>query len=115
MAEQSSEVIVVATFTALAGKEEDGARFLSQIVAPSHDNADCLLLALHRDFDNAGRFTFIERWVSRERLEASYETEEFKEFINGSLAYFDGPPAITLNEALPYGEQSKGSLAGASL
>ncbi|WP_375488478.1 putative quinol monooxygenase [uncultured Jatrophihabitans sp.] len=114
MAEHDHEVIVVATFIAREDKADEGEKFLRKIVAPTHESPDCLLLALHRALDDPNKFVFIERWVSRETLEASYETQVFKSFIQDSLAYFDGPPEITLCAAVPDGQPSKGSLAGAS-
>src|SRR5690348_10204719 len=65
-----SEVVVVGSFTALPGKEAEAVEAFEALVAPTHAEDGCILYALHRGTDDPARLAFVERWASREHLDA---------------------------------------------
>lgn len=105
------EIIVIATLTAQEGKEADGAQFLSQLLAPTHEDDGCLLYALHRGAENSRKFAFVERWASRSQLEDHLSTSDFKKAMREITKYFVDEPDITMYEPVPAGDPKKGSLA----
>jgi quinol monooxygenase YgiN len=64
------EVAVVAIFVAKPGKEEELRQVLEANVAPTRKEEGALQYDLHRDVEEPRRFIFVERWASREALDA---------------------------------------------
>ena len=64
------EVVVVGSFKINPGKEEEALDAFKALVAPTHGEDGCILYALHRGVEDPARLTFIERWESRELLDA---------------------------------------------
>jgi quinol monooxygenase YgiN len=105
-----SEVVVVGAFVAREGKEDEATAAFQALVEPTHAEDGCILYALHRGNDDPRRLAFIERWASRELLNAHLESDHVK----GVLAVADdlfSESDITVYDALPGGEPKKGSLA----
>ena len=69
-----SEVVVVGSFKAQPGKEDEGLEAFKALVEPTHAEDGCILYALHQGSDDPARLTFIERWASREALDAHLKT-----------------------------------------
>ncbi len=70
-----SEVVVVGSFKIKPGKEEEALEAFKALVEPTHREEGCILYALHRGVDDPGRLTFIERWESRELLDAHLRSD----------------------------------------
>jgi quinol monooxygenase YgiN len=107
-----SEVVVVASFAAQSGKEQEAEKFLWELLATTHAEAGCLLYALHRGLDDPRRIVYVERWESRPLLEQHLHSEH----IQGALArvgeFFSEAPDIVYYEAIPGGDADKGTIAG---
>jgi quinol monooxygenase YgiN len=107
-----SEIVVLATFMTHPGKEAEAEEFLSELLAPTHGEAGCLLYAIHRGVDDPLRVAFVERWASRELLEQHIASEHIQNALDEVGRYFSHGPEIVFYEAIPGGETDKGSLAG---
>jgi quinol monooxygenase YgiN len=107
-----SEVMVLATFMTHPGKEVEAERFLSDLLAPTHDEPGCLLYALHRGIDDPLKIAFVERWESRELLEQHIASEHIQTALGEVSDYFAVGPEIVFYEAIPGGHDDKGSIAG---
>jgi quinol monooxygenase YgiN len=105
------EVIVVGAFTANPGKEEETLEALNALVEPTHGEEGCILYALHRGTDDPARFAFIERWESRERLDAHLTTPHVAAVLERADELWGENGDITVYEAISAGEPRKGSLA----
>ena len=105
-----AEIVVVGSFRAEPGKEEEALKAFEGLVAPTHAEPGCILYALHRGTDDPRRLTFIERWESREALDAHLATPHVQEVLKVAEELFGDSPDITVFEALPGGEPRKGSL-----
>jgi quinol monooxygenase YgiN len=107
-----SEVVVLATFTTHPGKEDAAARFLDELLAPTHAEPGCLLYAVHRGLDDPQKMAFVERWESRQLLETHIASDHIQNALAEVSEYFSHGPEIVFYEALPGGESDKGSVAG---
>jgi quinol monooxygenase YgiN len=107
-----SEVVVIATFVTHPGKEDSAARFLDELLAPTHAEQGCLLYAVHRGLDDPQKMVFVERWASRELLETHIASDHIQDALKAVGDYFASGPEIVFYEALPGGEHDKGSIAG---
>jgi len=105
-----AEVVVVGSFTARSGKEREAEEAFTALLEPTHGEEGCILYALHRGVDDPERLAFIERWASREALEAHLNSPHVKEVLSRAEDLF-GDSDITVYEPLPGGETRKGSLA----
>ena len=105
------EVIVVGAFKANPGKEEEALEAFEALVQPTHDEEGCILYALHRGADDPARLTFIERWESRELLDAHLGSPHVAALLERAEELFGENADITVYEAVPAGESHKGSLA----
>jgi quinol monooxygenase YgiN len=106
-----AEVVVVGSFTAREGKEAEAEDAFRALLEPTHAEDGCILYALHRGAEDPRRLTFIERWASREALEAHLGTPHIQGALERAEELFGDSGEITVYEALPGGETRKGSLA----
>lgn len=107
-----SEIVVVGAFTALPGKEADAREAMEGLIAPTHAEEGCILYALNVGADDPARLTFVERWASREALDAHMRTPHLTAALGRLDELFTDHRDITVFEAVPGGEPRKGSLAG---
>lgn len=107
-----AEVVVVGSFTAEPGKEDEAVEALQALVEPTHQEDGCILYALHRGVDDPRRLAFVERWASREELDAHLSSLHVEEALARVEELFGDSGDIVVYEPLPGGETAKGSLAG---
>jgi quinol monooxygenase YgiN len=105
-----SEVVVVGSFVAREGKEDDARATFQALVEPTHAEDGCILYALHQGHDDPRRLAFVERWASKEAIDAHLESDHVKSALAKADELFESAD-ITIYDALPGGEERKGSLA----
>jgi quinol monooxygenase YgiN len=105
-----SEVVVVGAFTARDGKESEAEEAFKALVDPTHAEDGCVLYALHRGHDDPRKLAFVERWESKEKLDAHLESEHVKDVLTKADDLFASAD-ITVYDAIPGGQERKGSLA----
>ena len=64
------------------GRQEDLARELQALVAPTRQEAGCLAYELHRDPENAKKFMFYEQFTDQAALDAHIDAPYFKKFLD---------------------------------
>jgi quinol monooxygenase YgiN len=106
-----SEVVVVGSFTAQPGKEEEAAQAFRDLIEPTHAEDGCILYALHQGADDPRRLAFVERWASRELLDAHLASDHVQGLLAKAPELFSDGGDIVVYGALPHGEEKKGSLA----
>ncbi|MGN6166680.1 MAG: putative quinol monooxygenase [Solirubrobacteraceae bacterium] len=104
------EIVVVGAFTAKPGKEKDAKQALEALIEPTHKEPGCILYALHQGADDPARLAFIERWASREELNAHLKSDHVAELLRRVDELFQTSD-ITVYNPLLGGESKKGSLA----
>lgn len=105
------EVVVVGAFRINPGKEEEAFEALTALIEPTHREEGCLLYALHRSTDDPARLTFIERWESRELLDAHLKSDHVAALLARADELWGDNVEVTVSEAIPAGDPEKGSLA----
>jgi quinol monooxygenase YgiN len=106
-----SEVVVVGSFTAEPGREAEAEETFRALLEPTHGEDGCILYALHRGVDDPRRLTFIERWASREALEAHLASPHIAAALARATELFGESGDITVYEPVPGGQERKGSIA----
>jgi len=106
-----SEVVVVGSFKARPGKEAEAVEAFEALVEPTHREAGCILYALHQGVNDPRRLAFIERWASREQLDAHLQSAHVQKALERVEVIFGDSADIVVYEPLPGGETKKGSLA----
>ena len=106
-----SEVVVVGSFTAREGKEAEALEAFEALVEPTHGEEGCILYALHQGAEDPARLAFVERWASREALDAHLASPHIQDVLAHAEELFADGGDIVVYDAAPGGEDRKGSLA----
>ena len=106
-----SEVVVVGSFKAQPGKEAEAVEAFRALVDPTHREEGCILYALHQGSDDPSRLAFVERWASRELLDAHLQSEHVAGVLEHVEELFGDSADIVVYEPVEGGEAAKGSLA----
>jgi quinol monooxygenase YgiN len=106
-----SELVVVGSFTAKPGKEAEAAEAFKALIEPTHGEEGCILYALHQGADDPRRLAFVERWASRDALDAHLASPHIQDVLARAEELFGDSGEIILYESLPGGETKKGSIA----
>jgi quinol monooxygenase YgiN len=112
VAANSSEVVVVGSFRARPGKEVEAAEAFKALVGPTHAEDGCILYALHQGADDPRRLVFVERWGSRELLDAHLQSPHVSAVLERVEELFGDSADIVVYQPVPEGQPKKGSLAG---
>jgi quinol monooxygenase YgiN len=105
------EIVVVGSFRAKPGQEAAAREAFESLVSPTHAEDGCVLYALHQGADDPARLAFVERWASREELDAHLKSDHIAAVLARADELFADGGDIVVYDALPGGEQTKGSLA----
>lgn len=106
-----SEIVVVGSLKARAGKEDATREALAGLVAPTHAEDGCILYALHQGVADTTRFAFVERWESQAKLDAHLGSDHIAAVLAQADELLAEAPDIVVYEALAHGDERKGSLA----
>jgi quinol monooxygenase YgiN len=106
-----SEIVVVASFVAQEGKEDEAVAAMQALLEPTHAEDGCILYSLHQGADDPRRIVFVERWESRDHLQRHLGAAHVEDLLGKADDLFSEPGDIVIYEARPGGESKKGSLA----
>ncbi|HSW87250.1 MAG TPA: putative quinol monooxygenase [Rhabdochlamydiaceae bacterium] len=81
---------------------------LKALSTATHSEPGCMLYALHRDVNDPSLFIFIERFVSKEALEAHFASYHFMKHFAVISSLIANEPEIIYLDSL--GEGKKGRL-----
>lgn len=107
-----SEIVVVAHARAKEGRGAEAEALLVGLVGPTHNERGCVTYALHRDAADPDHLVFVERWESREALDAHSKAPHLSLLSDVGPMVLTGPVEVTVLEPVPAGEPGKGTLAG---
>jgi quinol monooxygenase YgiN len=77
----SDTIVLNVHMEAKDGREEDLARELQSLVAPTRQEQGCLTYELHRDPENDKMFMFYEQFADQTALDAHIGASYFKRFL----------------------------------
>lgn len=107
-----SEVVVVVLSRAVPGRVEEGLAAFSKIAAVTHTEEGCLAYALHREPADPDRIVLVERWATREALDAHLESAHLLAFRRDSDDIWAEPATIMVLDPVGSGDPAKGLLRG---
>jgi quinol monooxygenase YgiN len=105
-----SEIIVVGSFKARPGKEDEALAAFQALVEPTHREDGCILYALNRGVDDPSHLAFVERWSSIEAHDAHMESAHIQDILGHVEELFGEDASIVRYVEVPAGEPKKGSL-----
>lgn len=105
-----AEVVVVASFLAHPGREEEAIAALTPTIEQTHDEPGCLSYALHRDAATPNRLVLVERWVSQADLDAHLGQPYVAQLGEVAAELLEEPPVVYFCSPLPVGDPDKGIL-----
>ena len=108
-----SEVVVIVTLQAQAGREQEMAEVLTAGSGQTHEEDGCLVYAMHQRVDDPLEFAIVECWASQEHLDTHLGLPKVKEMIGTLDGLADGQPAFGVYRTLAAGDPEKGALARA--
>lgn len=103
-----SKVIVTAVFTPVEDGHDQLIAALRESIPGVHEEKGCELYAIH-DADD-GTIVMIEKWTTRDDLEAHRLGAPVKRLQELTGPYLSGPAVVTLMDALPAGDEVRGLL-----
>jgi quinol monooxygenase YgiN len=80
-------VTIIATQHAKPGRRDDLQAQIRLLAAAARAEAGCLEYRVAVAQDNEDTFVFVERWATREALDAHFHTEAFQAFWNTRMQY----------------------------
>lgn len=104
------EVYLTARITAKPGHEAEVEAAFRALLEPTHAEDGCLRYALHRVVDRPGQLLFVERWSSREALDAHLATDHLVHVGRVTEGLLAEPVELTFLEPLPGGDPVLGSI-----
>lgn len=91
-------IIVLAEATARPENRDELAQALAKASVISREDPGCLAYSFQSNLEDQNSFTSIERWESREDLDAHLATAHVAELIGALTGKVTGPPVITAYE-----------------
>jgi quinol monooxygenase YgiN len=107
------EVTVLVLARAKPGRGDEGVAAYRALAAATHEEEGCLLFAVHRVPADPDRIVLIERWESRERLDAHLAAPHLVAFREGSVDVWAHPAGVLFLEPVDAGDPSKARIGGA--
>jgi quinol monooxygenase YgiN len=100
-------VIVVATITPLPGRTQHVLDSFATVLPLVHAEPGCELYAIHTDGE---RVIMVERWASREDLDAHSNGEALVQLGALNADALAGPPEVRVLDNVPAGDPVKGTI-----
>ena len=107
-----SEVTVVVTSRAKPGKGAELLDAYGGLAEQTHAEDGCIAFTLHRAHGDADVIALVERWESKEALDAHIATEHLAAFRRETADLFAEPSTIIVAAPVPAGDPAKGLLSG---
>lgn len=108
-----TEVTVVVVARAKPGMGDEAEAAFRTVVEATHREEGCLLFALHRVASDPERFALVERWRSREDLDAHLQTPHLLAFRERAPELWAEPMDLMIVDPVTAGDPALGTLAGA--
>lgn len=102
-----SEIFMLAKLKAKAGLESSLEKELRSLVKATHSETGCLLYDLHRDLNDLSLFVIIERFLSKQDLDAHYASPHFSKHFSIISSLLEKDPEIIELSSLNAGMQEK--------
>ena len=101
-----AELTLIVRMKAKPGRGPDLEAALQAVVEPTHREPGCIRFALHRSMTDANVYLLVERWSSKQALEAHLREPYLKRLL-ARLPEFAEPSDVAEYEMLVAGEPKK--------
>ena len=105
-----AEVVVVATFRARSGCEDEVVQALRGVIEQSHGERGCERYALHRDPKDPAVMVMVETWTSRAALDEHFTKPYIAGLGEVAARLLAEPPQVRFMEPVVIGDPAKGAL-----
>ncbi|HEY6762033.1 MAG TPA: putative quinol monooxygenase [Baekduia sp.] len=103
-------VVVTALVKIDPDAREAAVEALTRGIEGTHGEEGNILYALHEDLGQPGQFVIVEKWESREALQAHGETAHLKAMFAELGPLLAEPPTIVFTSPLPVGDAQKSTI-----
>lgn len=107
-----SEITVLVHARAKPGRGAELLDLYGELAATTHGEDGCLAFTLHRGLDDHDVIALVERWSSKDALDAHIQSSHVAAFRRDAAEMADGPSTIVIAQPVPSGDPSKGLLSG---
>ena len=107
-----SEITVLVSARAKQGRGAELLDMYGELAAATHAEEGCLAFTLHRGLDDHDVIALVERWASKDALDAHLASSHVTSFRRDAAELADGPSTIVIAQPVPAGDPGKGLLAG---
>ena len=98
---------VCAVITGVPGSGDRLELLLTDLAAASHAEQGCVLYSLQRGTENADRFVTVEKWTSKEALDAHLASEHVQVALAGAGEILAEAPMIVATRPVGAGSPEK--------
>lgn len=97
-----SELTVIGTFHLREGQEEAGRVAFASLAEQTLAEEGCLAYAFHHDTEDPRRVVGVERWTSKDALDAHMKQPYVADLVGKAETLLDEP--FTLQTLIPFGD-----------
>ena len=106
-----SEITVLVSSRAKPGRVAELLDLYGELAVATHAEDGCLAFTLHRGLDDHDVIALVERWASKDALDAHLASSHVTAFRRDAAELSDGPSTITIAQPVPAGDPVKGLLS----
>jgi quinol monooxygenase YgiN len=92
--------LIAARLRARPERRDELVELARGMLLPSRNEEGCLRYDFHVDVFDPLSFLFFEEWISRDAIDAHFETPHFREFRKRIEDLVDGEPRISIHEVV---------------
>lgn len=90
-----SQIVVTAILAVQPDKVEEVKRYLTEtVLPPTHEEEGCIAYTLHQDVEDPTRLVFVEKWASKEALDAHMQSPHVQAMLAFAGDKLAAHPAI---------------------
>lgn len=101
MGKPAEEIVVVAHFSAMQGKEGELLNVMHSLLEPTRREPGCMRYELNQEIENPRAFTFAEKFAAREAFEAHLKMPHVASFADQSASLVESKQVRFHRELLP--------------
>jgi quinol monooxygenase YgiN len=107
-----SEITVLVSARAKPGRGAELLDLYGELAAATHGEEGCIAFTLHRGLEDHDVIALVERWTSKDALDAHLQSTHVTAFRRDAGELADGPSTIVIAQPVPAGDPAKGLLSG---
>ena len=106
-----SEITVLVSARAKPGRGAELLDMYGELATATHAEEGCIAFILHRGLDDHDVIALVERWASKDALDAHLASSHVTAFRRDAAELAAEPSTITIAQPVPAGDPGKGLLS----